>query len=130
MLYEISFSADPTFTLKNVLNALHAVVEWKSLGVQLDISVPKIDEIDVNNRGQVAECRYALVKFWLESDVSCSWKKLIDALLAPAIGKSALAEEIRNKYCPICQGMNVLLIAWGTSTLIMITFSHFPCAHQ
>ena len=93
----MSFTSDPTCTLKNVLNALKNVVEWKSLGVQLDISAPKIDEIDVNNRGQVADCRYALVKFWLESDVSCSWKKLIDAL--KAIGNSVLAEEIRTTYC-------------------------------
>ena len=96
------FSSDPTLTHKNVLSALKDVVEWKSLGVQLDISAPKIDEIDVNNRGQVAECRYALVKFWFESDVSCSWKQLIDAL--KSIGKSVLAEEIRTTYCPMYQG--------------------------
>ena len=84
-----------------MVNALKDVVEWKSLGVQLDISAPKIDEIDVNNRGQVAECRYALVQFWLQSYVSCSWKKLIDAL--KSTGKSVLAEEIRTTYCPMYQ---------------------------
>ena len=98
-------SADPTLTHKNVLNALKDVVEWKSLGVQLDVSAPKIKEIDVNNRGQVAECRYDLVQFWLESDLSCSWKKLIDAL--KSIGKSVLAEEIRTTYCTKYQGQIV-----------------------
>ena len=96
----MSFTSDPTCKLKNVLNALKDVVEWKSLGVQLDISAPKIDEIDVNNRGQV--------HFWLESDVSCSWKKLIDAL--QAIGNSVLAEEIRTTYCPMCQGQLTRII--------------------
>ena len=98
----MSLCADPTFTRKNVLNALKDVVEWKSLGVQLDISAPKIKEIDINNRGQVTECRCDLVQFWLESDVSYSWKKLIDAL--KSIGKSVLAEEIIRTYCPMYQG--------------------------
>ena len=93
----MSLYADPSFTLKNLLNAIKDVVDWKSLGVQLDISAAKIKEIDVNNRGQVADCRFALVQYWLESDVACSWERLIDAL--KAIGQSVLAEEIRTKYC-------------------------------
>ena len=98
----MSLYADPTFTLKNVLNALKDVVEWKSLGVQLNVSGPKIDEIDINNRGQVAHCRRALVQYWLDSDVSRSWKKLIDAL--KSIHKSVSAEEIIRTYCPMYQG--------------------------
>ena len=76
-------------------------MEWKSLGVQLDISAPKIKEIDVNNRGQVADCRYDLVQFWFEFNVSYSWKKLIHAL--KSIDKSVLAEEIGTIYCPMYQ---------------------------
>ena len=93
----MSLYAGPTFTYKNVVKALKDLVEWKELGVQLDISAPKIEEIDVNNRGQVADCRRDLVQFWLESDVSCSWKKLIDAL--ENIHKPVLAKKIRRKYC-------------------------------
>ena len=98
----MSLYADPTFTHKNVLKAIKDVVDWKSLGVQLDISAPKIMEIDVNNRGQVADCRRDLVQFWLQSDVSCSWERLIDAL--KSINQSVLAEEIRITYCPTYQG--------------------------
>ena len=98
----MSFSAD--LILKNVLDALEDVVKWKSLGVRLGISGSKIQEIDINNRGQVADCRHDLVQFWLESDVSRSWEKLIDAL--NAIGKSVLAEEIRSTYCPTYQGQH------------------------
>ena len=92
----MSLYADPTFTHKNVVKALKDLVEWKSLGDELDISAPKINEIDINYRGQVADCRRALVQYWLESDVSCSWKKLIDAL--KSIDKSVLAEEIIRTY--------------------------------
>ena len=98
----MSLYADLSLIHKNVLNAIKDVVNWKSLGVQLDISATKINEIDVNNWGQVPDCRFALVQFWLESGESCSWMKLIGAL--KSIGKSVLAEEIRITYCPMYQG--------------------------
>ena len=98
----MSLYAGPTLTLINVLNAIKEVVDWKSLGIQLNISAAKINEIDVNNRGQVAESRRALVQHWLESDVASSWERLIDALRT--IGQSVLAEQIRTTYCPTYQG--------------------------
>ena len=78
------------------------MVKWKSLGVELEISAAKIKEIDYNNRGQIAECKHDMVQFWLESDILCSWKKLIDALILN--DQSVLAEEIRNTYCHMFQG--------------------------
>ena len=92
------FSVDPTLTFKNIITALKTVVDWKTLSVQFDISAAKIKEIDVNNRGQVANCKHDMVQFWLESDTSCSWKKLIDALISS--DQSVLAGEIRSTYCP------------------------------
>ena len=65
-----------------VIRALRPMVQWKSLGVELEISAAKIKEIDHNNRGQVAECKHDMVQLWLESDRSSSWRKLIDALIS------------------------------------------------
>ena len=95
-------SIDLTFTFKNIIIALKRVVEWKRLGAQLGISISKLKEIDVNNRGQVADCKHDMVQFWLESDTSCSWNKLIDALSSSE--QLVLAEEIRMNYCPLYQG--------------------------
>ena len=104
-LYEFLYSSSPvyfclssdhTFTHKNVLSALKDVVDWKSLGTQLHISPAKIKEIDINNRGQVADCRRHLIQFWLESDTSCSWKKLIDAL--SSCDHVVLAEQLKTLY--------------------------------
>ena len=92
------YPVDDTFTTKNILNALKEVVDWKLLGIQLDISASKIKEIDVNNREKVADCRYDLVQFWLESDRSCSWKKLITALRST--NHLVLAETVQSTYCP------------------------------
>ena len=83
-------------------------MEWKSLGTELEISPAKIKEIDVNNRGQVAECKHDMVQFWLESDTSCSWNKLIDALISN--NQSVLAEEIRNSYCHSSQSKSLHIL--------------------
>ena len=88
--------------MKNITSALKPIVEWKKLGVQLDISGTKIKVIDVNNRGQVEECIIAMVEFWLESDTSCSWMKLVDAL--NTCDQSVLAENIKSTYCPLHGG--------------------------
>lgn len=69
------------------------MADWKLLGAQLGVMAPKMQEIDVYNRGQIADCRLDLMQFWLESDVSCSWKKLIDALRK--IDKSVMASTLR-----------------------------------
>ena len=98
----VSLSSDSTFTFRNVIRALRPVVQWKSLGVELEISAAKIKEIDNNNRGQVAECKHDMVQFWLESNSSSSWRKLIDALISN--DQSVLAEEIKNTYCQTPQG--------------------------
>ena len=84
------------------MNAIKDMVDWKLLGTQLGVMAPKMQEIDVNNGGRIAGCRWDLMQFWLESDVSCSWKKLIDALRK--IDKSVMAEKISANYCPHYKG--------------------------
>ena len=79
------------------------MVDWKSLGVLLDISPAMLQEICVNNRGQVEDCKFTMVSVWLSSDKTCSWSKLIDAL--KSISLHVLAEGIREQYCPLYQGL-------------------------
>ena len=67
-------------------------MDWKSLAIQLELSGTKIDEIDVNNQGRVSDCRRDMIQFWLQSDISCSWQKLIGALMSTK--QSVLAEGI------------------------------------
>ena len=109
--YSLSLTVDPgTFTFRNVVRAIRPVGEWKSLSAELEISAAKIKEIDVNNRGQVAECKHDMVQFWLESDTSCSWKKLIDALISN--DQSVLAEEIRNTYCHSSESKSLHILCY------------------
>ena len=96
------FSADPTFTFQNIIRAIKPVVAWKTLGAELDISPTKMKEIDVNNRGQIEECKHDMIQFWMESDKSCSWERLIEAL--NMCDQLVLAETIKNTYCPLHAG--------------------------
>ena len=77
-------------------------MDWKSLAIQLEIGAPKIEEIDVNNPRRVADCRREMIQFWLQSDISCSWQKLIGAL--KSTDQLVLAEEIKSTYWPMFQG--------------------------
>ena len=83
-------------------------MDWKPLAIQLEMSATKIEEIDVNNRGRVADCRYSMIQFWLQSDISRSWQKLIGAL--KSTDYSVLAEEIKSTYCPMFQGQLVKMV--------------------
>ena len=69
-------------------------MDWKSLGIELDISSARLNEIDVNNRGMVGACRGAMVEVWLATDVEASWSKLADALVA--VGQNVRAELVRE----------------------------------
>ena len=78
------------------------MTEWKELGVHMDIDIAKLNEIDVNHRGLVGDCRLAMVDFWLKSDTSCSWMKLIVAL--NSLNYATLAEKTRAEYIPQYKG--------------------------
>ena len=99
--------SDPTLTQKNILNAIKDVADWKLLGIQLGIKGSKLQEIDANNSGQIANCRLDLINYWLDSDVSASWQELITAL--KEIDEHVLAEEIRALYYPQNEGTCITL---------------------
>ena len=68
-------------------------MEWKSLGIELDINSAKLSEIDSNNRGRVGDCKRDMVDFWMASDTSASWNKLAQAL--DSISQNVRAKEVR-----------------------------------
>ena len=87
-------TTDYVFNQKNILRQLDVVVDWKSLGIELDISSVRLNEIEVNNPGMVGACKGAMVEVWLATDVGASWSKLADALVA--VGQNVRAELVRG----------------------------------
>lgn len=66
--------------MKNLLNVLVELVRWEDLGAHLGLKHYKLTEIDRNKRGDVGQCKLALVDMWLRTDVNASWEKLVQAL--------------------------------------------------
>ena len=82
------------FTVKNILRQIGDVVEWKSLGIELDIDPAKLGEIDKNCRGAIGDCRMSMIEFWINSDTSASWIRLAAAL--EGISQNVKAQEVRE----------------------------------
>lgn len=92
--------------MKNLLNVLVELVRWEDLGAHLGLKHYKLTEIERNKRGDVGQCKLALVDMWLRTDVNASWEKLVQALRdmggAETEGEDGdharIIEKIRRNY--------------------------------
>ena len=87
-------------TSDDLSHVLEEVVDisarWYQLGLQLGVKPGTLDRI----RAQFSDPRDQLqemLKTWLETCASPSWKILVDALRD--VGASQLAETLETKYC-------------------------------
>ena len=91
--------AGTALTLKTVFNALHSVShKWFDIGLQLEVPSSQLKIIKTDTTG-VAERLQAMVDYWLNNATVPSWKVLVDALKAPAVGESRLAKELEERHC-------------------------------
>jgi len=93
--------AGTALNLKAIFNALHSVShKWSDIGLQLDVPISRLRIIEADTTG--AEKRLqATLDYWMNNatDPLPSWKVLVNALKAPAVGESRLARELEDKYC-------------------------------
>ena len=71
---------------------------WYSLGLQLTVRSGMLDAIKAqfsDPRDQLRE----MLKIWLDSGASPSWKTLTAALRTRSVGANRLAEDLETKYC-------------------------------
>ena len=54
--------------------------EWYSLGIQLDISISYLDQIEKNYGGDTERCRIEVINFWLRNVQKFTWNKLARAV--------------------------------------------------
>ena len=86
--------------LREVRGALYkARAKWYHIGVQLNLSVGKMDAIRLefiyNN-----DCFTEMCSHWLRRvDPRPSWAALTKALESPLVGEGHLAQQLRDKYC-------------------------------
>ena len=82
-------------SLKNLTNALHKVVDWQRLGIQLDIAYHELQKF-ANEHQTIEKQKQAMLQFWLEKDLKASWKKLLCAL--GKLDLNCVAKEIEQEY--------------------------------
>ena len=74
-----------------------SIVKWENLGLALQLNSQKLQEISINNRGQVEECRKAMYRMWFR-DATASWKNLCLALDSEIVGEGNLARIIAREH--------------------------------
>ena len=54
--------------------------QWYDIGILLNISVKKLDEIEEHHKDDVQSCSVRMLMEWIVSDPSACWKKLWDVV--------------------------------------------------
>lgn len=72
------------------------IVDWHSLGIQLELSPSKLEEIEYSS-ARVNDARRRMFQLWLDTSPSPTRRELIKKLQSRAVGKRSLAREY-EKY--------------------------------
>ena len=94
----VSLAADVPLTVKNVCKAVEAVRNWNGLGVWLNVPGSKHDEIRLRY-STAADCKRAVVAYWMKVDPTPSWRRVIWAL--DWMGERQVADAVRPYAEPL-----------------------------
>ena len=96
------FHAGGNLTLDDVGCVLEEIIEmaanWYQLGLQLNLMTVTLDRIRALFSDPIDQL-LEMLKTWLKSGVSPSWKTLTDALRSRTVGAIRLAGVLERKYC-------------------------------
>ena len=74
---------------------------WEDLGVQLRITVEKLDEIKANFPQNVTRCTLEMFKYWCQTYPNkATWETLLEALTSPSLQMNELAQRIQQNLLP------------------------------
>ena len=83
----------PLLTVKELMAAVSNVSDWHALGIQLDLKMSQLRDIDVTyHKEGLKRIKAEMFSAWLKSSSSASWNDLIKAL--KAIGEDIVASQI------------------------------------
>ena len=87
--------------LRDLLDALQEkAAKWSSIGIQLNLSPDELDIIRADSNGAV-ECLTGVLRKWQsKTDPLPTWKAVIEALKAPALGEAVLANKLEERFTP------------------------------
>ena len=83
----------PLLTVKELMIEVSNVSDWHALGIQLDLKMSQLKDIDVTHHKEgLKRIKAEMFDAWLKSSPSASWNDLIKAL--KAIGEDKVAYQI------------------------------------
>ena len=89
-------TAPATPTLKALMNELKSVQNWRTLGVNLELSYVLLKTIERNHHGDNERCKFETLTDWLDNTTNPTWDAVVEALYL--MDEHRVAEEIRRKY--------------------------------
>ena len=112
---------DPPLTIKELMAAVSDVSDWHALGVQLDLEMSQLKDIDVTyHKEGLKRIKAEMFSAWLNSSPSATWADLIEAL--KAIGEDKVASQMKascfRKALDTTGECLVLLFGKGMITLL------------
>ena len=95
----VSDSSDVLDILEKAIITAETVNDWPwhSLGLALDLEKYQLDVIHIDHRGNVRDCRKAMISLWLHTG-NPSWRALVRALASPLVGKRDMAMKIAAEH--------------------------------
>ena len=84
--------------MKLLVDAIKSVSGWHNLGVHLDITMSKLQEINrIYHLYGEERIKAEMFDVWLKSCPDASWHKLVTAL--NEIDEKRVAKEVESRYC-------------------------------
>lgn len=68
-------------------------IQWRVIGIQLGLSSETLDIIECDNYYKIIPCCNAMLKQWLQMDITASWEKLLTIIESSAMSRSAPNES-------------------------------------
>jgi len=98
MHFADTFIAKPTE--QQLMKELYTTVatKWQSIGTFLQITSEELNIIQDRHRGDPQKCLMAMLSVWLhQTNPAPGWPEIVAAV--NFIGRSDVAQKIREKYC-------------------------------
>ena len=73
-----------------------AHLKWFDIGLELDLTVTELDEIEESNHNYTELCLFEMLLLWMKKNGHCTWSPLVDALQSPTVGHEELAEHVKT----------------------------------
>jgi hypothetical protein len=84
--------------LSNLVSELSpAVNKYCAIGIQLDISAEKLEQIE-KDYAETDRRFFAVLNYWLRNGETVTWDTIIAALESPFVDHKTLATTLRKKY--------------------------------